>query len=86
LYRATGKFFGRSKGVRAKRFRPDASHSHAQQIQVWKTRREELNEATQKRKELALRNPGRELLKRERANLRSSLGPYWRKRAEQQDE
>jgi len=80
LYRATAKFSGKRKGLPAERFRPNASHSHAQQIQVWKARREELIDAAQKRKELALRNPRRELLQQERANLRSSLGPYWRRR------
>ncbi|HEX3642586.1 MAG TPA: hypothetical protein VHV10_14945, partial [Ktedonobacteraceae bacterium] len=54
---------------------------HAQQIQVWKSRREELMEAAKNRKDAAQRNPRRELLKQERLNLRSALGPYWRRRA-----
>ena len=80
LYRATAKYFAKRKGVPDKRFRPKPGQSPVEQLKVWKKRREEQIQGTRERKELALRNPRREGLKHERENLRSALGPYWRKR------
>ncbi|KAF8542445.1 hypothetical protein BDD12DRAFT_876364 [Trichophaea hybrida] len=76
-YAATAKSYPKHKGEPLEKFRPDPEKTLAQQLVVWKHRRDDLLEDREERKKKAKENPNIRDLKRERANLQSSLGPYW---------
>ncbi|KAF8538659.1 hypothetical protein BDD12DRAFT_805963 [Trichophaea hybrida] len=77
MYAATAKSYPKHKGERLEKFRPDPEKTLAQQLVVWKHRRDDLLEDREERRKKAKENPNIRDLKQERANLQSSLGPYW---------
>ncbi|KAF8535944.1 hypothetical protein BDD12DRAFT_891360 [Trichophaea hybrida] len=77
MYAATAKSYPKHKGEPLEKFRPDPEKTLSQQLVVWKHRRDDLLEDREERKKKAKENPNIKNLKRERANLQSSLGPYW---------
>ncbi|KAF8535658.1 hypothetical protein BDD12DRAFT_808396 [Trichophaea hybrida] len=77
MYAATAKSYPKHTGEPSEKFRPDPEKTLAQQLVVWKHRRDDLLEDREERKKQAKENPNIRDLKRERGNLQSSLGPYW---------